>query len=231
MAEVNIGALRAVSARLEKLGIKYAFTGGSVINLLLDKPDLSPARPTDDVDVIIELLSELRYSDLEEKLRSIGFAHDMSEGAPKCRWTLGSLRVDIMPTHGEGIGLNTKWFSEALDTSNYVSYSHTRLPIVSPIGLLVTKYLTFTERGEGDYYGSHDLEDFITVIDGRQDIIQEVDAARIELRNYLIEGIRNLLAKEEFVEALVGFLPPDSASQKRLPLLRSKLQKIAELKK
>ena len=58
---------------------------GSVINLLLDKPDLSPARPTDDVDVIIELLSELRYSDLEKKLRSIGFDHDMSEGTPKCR--------------------------------------------------------------------------------------------------------------------------------------------------
>lgn len=85
MAEIKIGALRAVSERLEMLGIKYAFTGGSVVNLLLDEPELSPARPTDDVDVILELLSELRHSDLEGKLRSIGFDHDMSEGAPKCR--------------------------------------------------------------------------------------------------------------------------------------------------
>lgn len=134
-----------------------------------------------------------------------------------------------MPTQDDRIGLNTKWFREALDTSIHVEYSHTRLPIVSPIGLLATKYLTFTERGEGDFYGSHDLEDLITVIDGRQDIIKEVDAARIGLRNYVIQGISNLLAEEEFVEALAGFLPPDSASQKRIPLLMSKLQKIAEL--
>jgi hypothetical protein len=28
-----------------------------------------------------------------------------------------------------------------------------------------------------DYYGSHDLEDFITVIDGRAEIVAEVDRA------------------------------------------------------
>lgn len=106
MALPNLGAMRAVADRLDQLGIPYAFVGGSIVNLLLDNPTVSPARPTDDVDVIIELVSSARYSDIEAKLRTIGFDHDMSEGAPKCRWVLGELLVDIMPTDGSTIGLN-----------------------------------------------------------------------------------------------------------------------------
>ena len=162
MPEVEIGALRAVAGYLEGTGVNYAFTGGSIVNLLLDNPEASPVRPTKDVDVIVELFSGWRYSDLESVLRDVGFQHDDSEGAPICRWRLGNLVVDIMPTDGELIGLNTKWFREALETASEVTYAQTRLKIVSPIALLATKYLTFRERGDGDYYASHDLEDFIT---------------------------------------------------------------------
>ena len=34
--------------------------------------------------------------------------------------------------------------------------------------------MAFSDRGDGDYYDSHDLEDFITVIDGRDNIVAEV---------------------------------------------------------
>ncbi|MGJ8640082.1 MAG: hypothetical protein ACSHYA_11900 [Opitutaceae bacterium] len=44
MPEVDIGALRAVASHLDAAGLNYAFTGGSVINLLIDNPDESPAR-------------------------------------------------------------------------------------------------------------------------------------------------------------------------------------------
>lgn len=63
-----------------------------------------------------------------------------------------------MPTDGSRLGLNTRWFNEALEEAWTVDYAGTTLPIVSPLGLLVTKYLTFTERGKGDCYGSHDLK-------------------------------------------------------------------------
>jgi hypothetical protein len=229
MPEVDIGALRVVATHLDAAGLNYAFTGGSVVNLLLDAPDLSPARPTKDVDVIVELVSGRRYSDVEEVLRKGGFNHDDSEGAPICRWRLGLLVVDIMPTDGGLIGLNTKWFREALETAKIVEYAHERLRVVSPIGLLVTKYLTFTERGEGDYYASHDLEDFLTVVDGRSHIVEEIGQARSDLRAYLVLACRALSAEGEFIEALPGYLPPDSASQARLPILLRKLEGICSL--
>ncbi|MBX3751779.1 MAG: hypothetical protein KF897_17005 [Opitutaceae bacterium] len=229
MPPPNLGALRAVADRLEGLGLNYAFVGGSIVNLLLDYPELSPARPTDDVDVIIEVVAGGRYSDLEARIRELGFEHDMREGAPRCRWVLGNLTVDIMPIEGATLGLNTAWFKEALATAQERVVAHTRLKLVSPVGFLATKYVAFCDRGHSDYYASHDLEDFITVVDGRADIVTVVDQAPAELRRYLISAVRTLLAVRAFDEALPGQLPPDQASQQRLPLLRQKLAAIAAL--
>jgi hypothetical protein len=45
----------------------------------------------------------------------------------------------------------------------------------------------------------------------------------------VIESARRLMAAPLFNEALPGHLPPDRASQQRLPALRRKLQAIAAL--
>ncbi|AOS44375.1 hypothetical protein Verru16b_01437 [Lacunisphaera limnophila] len=230
MPTPNLGALRAVADRLDGLELSYAFVGGSVVNLLLDDPAFAPARPTDDVDVIVEVVADKRYSELEARIRALGFNHDMREGAPLCRWVLGNLTVDIMPTDGAEIGLNTTWFKEALATATEQEFSHTRLKLVSPAAFLATKYVAFVDRGYGDYYASHDLEDFITVVDGREGIVADIDRAPAELRKYLVTAVRALLAVPAFDEALPGQIPPDQASQLRLPKLRAKLHAIAGLR-
>ncbi len=223
----NLAALRAVADRLDSLGLDYAFVGGSVVNLLLDHPDLSPARPTDDFDVILEAVTANRYADVEAKLRELGFDHDMRDGAPRCRWVLGNLTVDIMPTEGAFLGLNTAWFAEALATASERDFGHVRLKLISPVAFLATKYVAFLDRGEGDYYASHDLEDFITVIDGRENIVAEIAAAPDALSAYTVAAVRTLLATPAFNESLPGHLPGDEASQRRLPTLRRKLGTIA----
>lgn len=227
MSAPNVGGMRAVAERLDTVGLPYAFVGGSVVNLLLDYPGLTPARPTDDVDVIIDMISGPRYSEVEAKLRAVGFSHDMRQGAPKCRWILGVLIVDIMPTDGAGLGLNTAWFAEALATATLQTVAHSEFRIVSPVAFLATKYTAFLDRGDHDYYGSHDLEDFMTVVDGRADIVVEVDRAAFGLRDFIITSIRQLLAAPEFHDALPGYLPPEVEG--RIVLLRRKLDDIANL--
>jgi hypothetical protein len=225
----NIGALRAVADRLDMTGLKYAFVGGAIVNLLLDDPDRSPARPTDDLDVILELVALQRYSDLEARLRELGFDHDMSPGAPRCRWILDGMRVDIMPTEGNELGFNTAWCTKALATATEREFLHTKLKLISPIGFLATKYAAFCERGGNDHYASHDLEDFVTVIDGRANIVAELDQAPADLRAYIITAIRSLLSSSDFNEALPGQIPLDAASQLRLPGLRQKLREMTRL--
>jgi hypothetical protein len=101
--------------------------------------------------------------------------------------------------------------------------------VISPVAFLATKYVAFSDRGDGDFYASHDLEDFVTVIDGREKIVAEVDAAPAGLREYVIKSVRDLVGNSSFLEALAGHLPGDSASQRRLPGLRNKLRGIGEL--
>ena len=229
MSQPNLAAIAAVAERLDRLGLHYAFVGGSIVNLLIDHPGLSPARPTDDVDVILEVLTAQRYSDIEARLRDLGFNHDVRANAPLCRWLLGAMTVDIMPTDGGFLGLNTAWFKEALATATEREFFHCRLKLVSPVAFLATKHTAFVDRGDGDYYASHDLEDFVTVIDGRENIVAEVNAAPTALRRHIILSVRALLGVDAFIEALPGHLPSDRASQQRLPLLRRKLQLIAAL--
>lgn len=229
MPTPNLGALRAVADRLDSLGLSYAFVGGAIVNLLLDDPGFAPARPTDDVDVILGVVTAERYSEVEARIRTLGFEHDMRQGAPLCRWVLGNLTADIMPTEGADLGLNTAWFKEALATATEQEFARTRVKLVSPAAFLATKYVAFVDRGADDHFASHDLEDFITVVDGRENIVADVDHAPSGLRHYLITAVRTLLAAPAFDEALPGQIPPDEASQQRLPKLRAKLRDIARL--
>ena len=78
------------------------------------------------------------------------------------------------PTEGGFLGLNTAWFAEALATATEREFGHVRLKLISPVAFLATKHIAFSDRGGGDYYASHDLEDFVTVIDGREGIVADV---------------------------------------------------------
>lgn len=66
-------------------------------------------RPTDDVDVIIEILNYQNRTELEEKLRNIGFAPDIESGVI-CRYKIHGIIVDIIPTNDSSVGFNNKWY-------------------------------------------------------------------------------------------------------------------------
>ena len=113
-------SIRIVATRLSPLNVRFVFLGGAVVPLLVDNPTLMEFRPTKDVDVIVELISYPEFSAFEKRLRAAGFQHDTSEGVPICRWMVENSRVDIMPTDSRPLGMNSKWFPEALKLSNLV---------------------------------------------------------------------------------------------------------------
>lgn len=88
-------------------------------------------------------------------------------------------------------------------------------------------HTAFLDRGHHDYYGSHDLEDLMTVVDGRASIVAEIDRMTPPLRDCVITCTQKLLAAPEFRDALPGYLPPEEEG--RIGLLRQKLEDIAQL--
>jgi len=64
----------------------------------------------------------------------------------------------------------------------------------------------FRGRGKMDFQASHDLEDFVAVIEGRDTLLREIAESTLELRRYLAEAAKMLLAEPRFLDVLPGFV-------------------------
>src|ERR1700738_911476 len=65
-----------------------------------------------------------------------------------------------------------------------------------------TKLEAFRGRGKGDFYASSDLEDIISVLDGRTTVVDDVANSPTELRRYIGVEVGKLLDNPEFLNAL-----------------------------
>lgn len=227
----NVAMMEIVAERLgNDLRDEFVFIGGAVTGLLITDPGQPSIRPTEDVDLIVHAAVRADYQKIEEGLRKRGFANDHSLDAPICRWRVGSVTVDVMPTLEEVLGFTNRWYPLALTTAMPARLpSGMTIRLVSAPAFLATKFVAFADRGKSDYLFSHDLGDLIAVIDGRDELIAECMQCAAELRAFLREKTHALLGTQAFLDALPGHLPGDTASQARLPDLIAKLQSIANL--
>jgi predicted nucleotidyltransferase len=227
----NVAMMELVAERLgERLREEMVFVGGAVAGLLITDPGQPAIRPTEDVDMIVRATVRADYQKIEAALRERGFVNDMSRDAPVCRWRVGGVTVDVMPTLEEILGFSNPWYPHALATAQTTNLpSGTAIRLVTAPVFLATKFEAFADRGGRDYLFSHDLGDLISVIDGRDELIAECRLAEAPLKRYLHDQFRELLAVPAFIDALPGHLPGDSASQGRLPDLIDKLHQLAEL--
>jgi hypothetical protein len=89
--------LLVVAKRLADLRDRVVFVGGIVRGFQITDPGAAAERPTDDVDAIVDVVSQIDLYRLADKLRALGFREDTSPGAPICRWVVEKVRVDLMP--------------------------------------------------------------------------------------------------------------------------------------
>jgi predicted nucleotidyltransferase len=135
-----------------------------------------------------------------------------------------------MPSEESVLVFANRWYPMVLESAQWVTQEDDlaiRL-IAAPV-FVATKFEAFADRGKGDILRSHDLEDIITVVDGRVSLLEEVRQTPANLRDYLALNFRNLLASSAFLDALAGHLPGDGASQARLTGLEAKLRSLATM--
>jgi len=228
--DMNIRMIIHVAKRLGDLRDKVVFVGGCVTGMFITDPAMPEVRATQDVDVIVEVASRMEYYRLEEELRRRGFKQDMSENAPVCRWLVDLIKVDIMPTQEEILGFSNRWYLPAIKNADLIELENElTIKLVSPPYFLATKIDAFKGRGCGDYMASHDIEDIITILDGRPEIVPEIRSSSDDLKDFLSRTFTILLANDEFLDSIPGHLSPDRASQTRLPLLIKRLGEIAKI--
>jgi len=231
MPPVDTELLFAVMDRLECLPHRFVLLGGAVVGLLVDHPEMVDFRPTKDVDVLVKVMSRLEYTRLEEELRACGFRHDISDGAPICRWVVGrSAKLDVLPLDGSVLGFGSEWFKEAWEHAQQIVLEGRNLESISPVYLVATKIAAFENRGNRDFWASHDLEDMVTVIDGRSGMVEEIQQSADSVRHYIASRFSEYIASSDFLEALCAYLDSDPATQERLPGLQEKIRRISKLK-
>lgn len=224
----NIEMLKLAATGLGSMVDDVVFLGGSAAGLLITDPAVPSIRETKDVDVIVEIATLHDYHALSRKLRERGFCEDQREGAPMCRWLFQGVIVDVMPTDSSILGFSNRWYKEAMDFSVIVQLSDSlSIRMVSAPYFLATKLEAFYGRGKGDYVMSHDLEDLIAVLDGRESIVDEVMSCSSALRSYLSKEFTALLKNNEYQEALPGHMPPDKAGQARVGAVLERMGRIA----
>uniref|UniRef100_A0A831U276 Uncharacterized protein n=1 Tax=Geobacter metallireducens TaxID=28232 RepID=A0A831U276_GEOME len=226
-AHTSFQMITHVARRLGGLREKLVFVGGAATGLFITESAAPEPRVTQDVDLIVEVISHADYYLLEETLRRIGFSPDMTDGAPICKWLVDGIVVDVMPTDAEILGFSNQWYLPAVRSaiSMEIEPGLEILVATAPF-FLATKIEAFHGRGGGDFMASHDIEDIVALLDGRREIVEEVRNAPEELRIYLSEQFQGFLKNVAFRESLPGHLPPDAASQARLPLI---MRRIAEI--
>jgi len=226
---MSLELLELGAAALGPLLEEVVFVGGASIVLWITDPAAPPPRPTNDVDVIVEVTGRWGYEQFSKRLRAQGFAEDI-ESRVICRWRHArlDLMLDAMPTNPAILGFSNRWLAPAMPHAVERELpSGVLIKAITPPYLLATKLEAFADRGQDDLLGSHDFEDVISLINGRDTLTEEVRAAAGELRAYLAQQIVRLQEIPRFDEWVAGALRPDAANQARVEAIV--LPRLAEI--
>jgi predicted nucleotidyltransferase len=223
----SLPAIEIVARALGDLLSDVMFVGGAITGLLVTDSAAPASRLTDDVDLVVDIATHAAHFQLIGRLRDLGFAEDTGEGTHRFRWVISGITVDVMPAH-PSVGPANRWYVEAIANTETVALAaDLSIRIISAPYFIATKLDAFGDGQRGDRSSSHDLEDIIAVVDGRATIEANVSAAPASVRTFLRDRLGSLLAAPDFVDAIAGHLPGDSASQARLPLVLARMRAIA----
>jgi predicted nucleotidyltransferase len=202
----NLIRIKAINQVLQELEQDYVFVGGATVSLYATDPALTNMiRPTDDVDIIVELASYNGYSSLDERLREIGFKNDITSGVI-CRYKIQGITVDVMPTDPDVIGFSNRWYPEGFQTAiNYPLDQQTEIKIFSLPFFVASKWEAFKGRGT-DFRTSTDFEDLVYVFENAADFEDQLQMGPQHLKAYLRGEFEPLLDREDFVEGLYAHL-------------------------
>ncbi|RLA38187.1 MAG: hypothetical protein DRR03_01010 [Gammaproteobacteria bacterium] len=224
----NLAILTLIAEALGELRESLVFVGGCATGLLVTAPRAQAIRATTDVDVVAHAVSASDYHALERAVAERGFKHDLSPEAPICRWVLDGVALDLMPSQPGILGFHNRWYPQAVATAIRKALPNgLEIRLIAAPVFVATKFEAFHGRGKSDYLAGHDLEDIVSVIDGRPELAGEFAETDDDLRNYVAAECGSLVENQEFLTSLPGHLPGDAASQARLPELIRRIQVIA----
>jgi hypothetical protein len=220
----NLPYLRRVAVALGDLREQVVFVGGAAAGLLVTDPLAESVRATRDVDAVVNT-SRAQFHRIEAQVAECGFVRDASSDVI-CRWVHKESGVlfDLMPVQPEVLGFTNRWYPYAVQTAVPVDLGEgVTIRLASAVAFVATKLEAFASRGGGDFLSSHDLEDVLNIVDGREELVEEMTAAPAELEQAVGAAFAQLLADPDFANVLPGLI----AEPERSRLVLDRLRKLS----
>lgn len=223
MANPNLELLSGMAHAMGPLCEQVVFVGGCATGLLISQPLVADARATKDVDAIVEVSTLVGYHALADQLMARGFKQTMADNTPPFRWFWQGMQLDLVPLDEKVLGFANRWYRPGFEAAQLATLpTGLQLRHLSAPYFVATKLEAFKDRGNNDVYLSHDLEDIITVVDGRDELLAELAAAPSEVRHFIAGHFQAVLNHPDFSNVLPGIVSQST----RAGLV---LQRIAEM--
>jgi predicted nucleotidyltransferase len=227
---MSLALLELAADALGPLLDEVMFVGGASVGLWITDPAAPPPRPTKDVDVVVEVTTRLGYERFARRMRAQRFREDI-EGGIVCRWRHSdvALLLDAMPADPRVLGFASRWHTAALPhAARRTLPSGSEIRAIAPPHLVATKLEALKSRGGGDLIASRDFADIVALLDGRAELVGEIESSDDDVRSFVAEQLAALRRDRRLLDAVAGALPPDAASQARAEtLVLPRLDQIA----
>lgn len=225
----NIVRIKVLAQALSSIEHKIVFVGGAVVELYCDDSARAEVRPTDDIDIVIELQNLGSYTKLEETLRGIGFQNDIFSGII-CRYKYHDIVVDIMPNDEKILGFTNIWYKKGLEWSVLFEIDEELSISIFPVEyFLASKFEALKSNRHGeDYRWNSDFEDIIYIFDNRINLEHEILNTTEDVLNYIKSSLRELMERktiEEEISASLDFSGHYARKQRILAIWHSILNK------
>jgi predicted nucleotidyltransferase len=224
---INLALVAQVAIALEELREKMVFIGGAVISLYTDDPASEEIRTTSDIDMTINLANYNEWAQMQERLAELKFYPD-PEGHSICSYKYDKIAIDIMPAEDSSIGVSNIWYKPGFKYLQQIELPEgVNINILPSTYFLATKLEAFKDRGANDFYGSHDYEDIIYLLDNRITIVEDILAADEDVRTYIKQEINVIKNHPQASEILAVHIHP-LVREERFVMLMEKIEKITK---
>lgn len=223
---INIAVVAQIAEALKDMKNDMIFVGGAVVSLYTDDPAADEIRPTQDVDMTLNILNLGHWEKVQESLSKLGF-HPDPEGHAICSYRYKEIPIDIMSMNDGPLGPANKWYSIGAENLWKVKAEDQEINILSAPCYLATKFEAYNDRGS-DYRTSHDIEDIIYILDNRTSIVEEVIETNPNVRSFVIEQFQILKDIGLLNEVMMAHIHP-LMIEERLPLVEEKIRQIIQV--
>jgi hypothetical protein len=125
-----------------------------------------------------------------------------------------------MPSRADILGFENEWQAAAIPHAVVCQLpSGATIRAAPPVYMLAMKLEAFKGRGKGDFLGSRDFSDVVTLIDGRPELLEEMASVDAAVRAYIAAEMRRLLSERRLMDGLAGTMRGDAASHERIDIV------------